>query len=352
MERRLEVQLISLSTFIEEFLSPALRVEEASVRLVEGGLDAELLPQGKRVERELLVRRRFGPALDHARASLWEAYLWLYFGVEVGFFPRHQSEEVTKAGFQQLTGYQGPAPRFAGFFPGAVRLALDSAFRRGKFLVDLEYPKFSDGDTRLDTVIIIFQALLSQIKSFEQDGIAQCLVATMNFADNERWAQLLKQDVAPGQLELLLRERCIGPVDATKETLLAGFFRVIAFMANFLSSFDELRREPSRPQYSGYRFTKSPQIRLASDDLALLERRTKEICFWRLNFYDETVSRRFDELQVSIAATVGNALKDEAGRLPESYHTPTFYRQVAMLIERWKVGVTMQPVPRAQSASG
>jgi hypothetical protein len=86
--------------------------------------------------------------------------------------------------------------------------------------------------------------------------------------------------------------------------------------------------------------------------LALLERRTKEICFWRLNFYDETVSRRFDELQVSIAATVGNALKDEAGRLPESYHTPTFYRQVAMLIERWKVGVTMQPVPRAQSASG
>jgi len=323
MEKKANLQLLNFGGFIQSVWLPAKRaLDYANTRYAEA---QENLSLGEpRPPVGIDSWERFG---FYGQSAVWEAYFWLHFGIDLGYFPRREAEDLLRQGFPVSPEFIRP---FRPLYPVLLKTLMTDVLRGNEFFPSAGYEGFRDAAA----IHIPFQAALMMEASYARSPVTQSFTMAMTFISEPSWEKLIgreewmKDDLSTERFDRALTGELTEAAEPNKENLLAGFFRAIEHMANFRALFDTLRTTQ----------------KLEYADVKLLERRVKEICLWRLNFAAGTAKKRFFDLLDSAALAI--SLERDRQQLVSSSkpNVPAFGQAVHKIINEWTSGIVMGPV--------
>ena len=219
-----------------------------------------------------------------------------------------------------------PIKKLAILVPGRLLIGLKSMFGRKQkyFASDLGYGTFR----RREELHPVLSSILIFQGSFANDVVVRSTVEALTFTDPGIWQLYMKENDSPEEVLIALNPSWRDSRDLTKSVLIAGLFKVVAYLSEFRS----LIEGPGR-------FTVRDDTP-SDDDLPNMLRWVKEICLWRVNFVRRDCRKRFLEL-----ATIAATHVEETRATPEkpSGQTPdTFVSELTRLIDFWTGDVEME----------
>ena len=290
-----------------------------------------------RSEAALLEERTGRPkirdAVKFSQSNFLEVYFWLHLGVELGYFPVRESQELLDELSAEMRLSEDIWPQVRHFFPGALHIVRSNAIRESYFSIT-DYGCFLSPES----VHTAFQLVLSIEGTFARNPVAQIFTTALVFCADNMWNELTNRKVRPVRLKRALRSQTQDADGPAMETMLAGTLFSLEHMAILQDFLENLYK-----------------TELDAHDVVLFNRRVKEICFWRLSLINENLRKRYLGLAESVTRVIWGEIVTEGSTLEHEAYARAFLNCVEGIIDGWNRGVTMAlteitPSPRAEAA--
>lgn len=249
--------------------------------------------------------------IGKASAGLFEAFLWLHAGVEVGSFPEAPAFAVFQGYFSEYFQWLDPT-RFEGRqLLSASSIALDAIYSRFPSVGPLLNAALSNrnpfvfaqsGFSRNAGLASAFNVLTLQLTAFARNSYAQLLSTALNFMPDTEYYELvnkvlhLQTSRPEGGRKFLAKE-------SNPRYVYKGYLAIISHVAASRNFFSGIQAYPP----------------LEQDAIRLL-RAFREYHRWRLDLRGESVAKRFTELHKFfrglIVARAGPEVPDEFLPMP------------------------------------
>lgn len=275
-----------------------------------------------RPERDAWVEAReqnYPPLVAKTNAAMFEGFLWLHLGVEIGAFPEEEAHTVARAYFddyfrlfdmrgQQFEGRQLLASssvqlqEIRSRFPAMEQLLNVAIENRAPF--SFERCRFSNA-ARLRAP---FDVMLMLLTVFVHNDCCQTSTTALSFLTDADYYGLMRKAFGSSVLsDLFSSNRPTSTpmlvLDGNPDHLYQGFVDTIKHMAICQDFFRELLQ--SRP---------------LEGDASLMLSRFRAVHSWRIDLRTKSVASRFKELheffQVQIEAKVGVVDQLDGPRIP------------------------------------
>lgn len=249
------LRLRSLSSFLQTFFLPAASAcEDAADATVPAALN---------------------------KANFLEAYSWLDLGVRAGIYPVDAAEEVVGRYFWLLPGRDDEIARvWRHLFPAMVT-RVDTALGT-KRLFEGGVPWPEEIASELGP---LFDILCHTAAGFVMNRITSALTHAQVFLSVPEFETTMSTLT---NSELVIRALRDGWVNDRKPRILAGYIQAIQHMDAFASVLQESRRDPV----------------IELGHWALFRMAIYDIHSWRLNFVNEAIDKRFDEIGQDVERTL------------------------------------------------
>jgi len=231
-----------------------------------------------------------------AQISLLESYLWLYWGVVIGYFPPQLSRRVVYEHFGSILRVYEAAlttPEMKTCFTPASQIIFDAEFngRRGLFT------SFKDEEEYSERVSSLFHAVFVLANGYAESGSVSRLTQVVAFVPDDLWPVVVSGKQSPVLEQILdLKEESASGSD---HWTIDGFFASLDFMESFRTIQDDVESSTDRNPRGFYDFIRS----------------LKETQQWRLNFGYTRDRERF--LQIAELAATAYIRQVSGGKIPD-----------------------------------
>ncbi len=246
-------------------------------------------------------------------ASLFEIVTWLRLGTELGFFPKHEANQILNRYSGDLFPPKGEAWHgLASLLPEQRDLLgiMESHGANSMAVRSSDEEPFAQSQN----LGALFRSALLLGASISTDNLARCFTLALNFLPDKTWMELIAgHDVDPNQMRLA------GGIDDDEaspyipEIVYAGFFRALDYMDGFRTLFEDCTNRAA-----------------LGADLPRLRSRVLSIVGWRFNA--KARRQRFAELIEKVNSKIG---KEIAAQNPASTFTSNAFRDSAVHLVRY-----------------
>src|SRR3989442_1233580 len=166
MEKKAKLQLLNLGGFIQSVWLPAKHaLDYANKRYAEAQENLSLGEPRPPVDIDSWERSGF-----YGQSAVWEAYFWLHFGIDLGYFPRREGEDLLRQAFPV-----SPISPFTPLYPALLQtLMTDDAVLQGTYVINNPFwwsadDKFFNTSLAQKLGVAVPKTVLLPQKSYPQD---------------------------------------------------------------------------------------------------------------------------------------------------------------------------------------
>jgi hypothetical protein len=260
----------------------------------------------------------------HAQASLFETFLWLHLGVEVGYFTRAFAQQLLAAVYEPelFTSLRVTTETFASDLSEYKVTDIEQRYnKRFNELANL-FPSLGPLLTRCvgqqevfnfflievedaDSIRPVFQALYAITTAMCAEWTIQTFIAAINFCSDREWATLMQKTIGVHELfTVSVPDEVASRRDS--RSIILGFIHLLSYMDKFRNFNDDLRSAVSSGE-------------LQQRDVQGLCNRIRMMQGWRTTVISPIAGMRITELALMMD-TRYRTLLDEWG-LPRNYFT-------------------------------
>jgi hypothetical protein len=266
---------------------------------------------------------------NYAKGHTLEVYWWLHFGVDLGFFPREESEKlVIQFSDVFFSDVEKFVERHGGFLSPLLRSLWVQAVRTKQVFPAVDEMSFPG------RILPRFQAACSSSIRFA-NASGKYLLPAISFSNRQTWESLMNDTPSSDRVADLFQA---SSNHTGVDGLCADFFEVLQHMADMRTFFVDTGSEESIRQevLQKNEQPNDSNVRRYLQDNRLFEQRVGMIQRWRLNLWQTTVNERFLE----IASMANNLLRQEffsrEWPLTEPLKQGMFLIQVHDLVQNWQ----------------
>jgi len=252
-----------------------------------------------------------------------EAYLWLHLGVDLGYFPRSESEAYVRAHEDLLLRNNEEFIRRGTDVDQRIVTLWDTALNTGKPL-----PAWGESSFALSGRFAgRFQSACMLSTDFARTGGRQ-LLPFLVFGAEQEWDEVLRSAPSSNLITTAFAEPETGAQETTS-VWMANFMETLEHMAKF-----DLVFPPAQYDSGNDNAETEDQRRRAYEDTLELTRRVGLITRWRVNLWNAAQDRRFDRLAALLEKVVQNDL--EICGLSRELNVKGVLERITQIKNSWK----------------
>jgi hypothetical protein len=251
-----------------------------------------------------------------------EAYLWLHLGVELGYFPRSESEAYVRAHEGFLLRENEELVRTIDV---DVRITTlwQTALNTGEPL-----PAWSESSfAQTSRLTGRFQSACMLATGFARSG-ARPLLPFLVFGSTQEWEEVMRSGHSSDLIASAFTEpKAVG--QEVNSVLIANYIETLDYIAKFDFVFPPAQHDSDDDNAQ----TAEVRSRAYQDSLELT-RRVGLITRWRLNLWDGVQAARFDRLSSSLTQVIAEDLA--TGGLANEVTSVAIPRRITEIKNSWK----------------